>query len=75
MKTYKNLWDKFISIENFDLAVKKAIKSKKSIRSVQYLLTHCTESIQQLRDDLIHGNFKTSRYQTFTIYEPKKRGI
>lgn len=75
MKTYKNLWDKFISIENFDLAVKKAIKSKKSKRSVQYFLAHRTELIEKLRDDLIRGKFKTSQYQTFTIYEPKKRVI
>lgn len=30
MKSYKNLWDKFISDENIELAIKNA---KKSIRS------------------------------------------
>ena len=29
----------------------------------------------RLHDMLVHGKFKTSRYQTFTIYEPKKRVI
>lgn len=75
MKTYKNLWDKFISRENFDLAVKKAIKSKKSKKSVRDFLAHADEYIEKLRRDLILGKFKTSEYKTFAIYEPKKRII
>ena len=34
MKTYKNLWDDFISIENFELAVKKAVKINQKIKNV-----------------------------------------
>jgi retron-type reverse transcriptase len=75
MKTYKNLWDEFISRENFDLAAKKAIKSKKSRKSVKRFLAHREELIEKLRDDLKSGRYKTSNYHTFTIYEPKQRII
>ena len=75
MKSYKNLWEKFISKENFELAAKKAVKSKKNKKSVKIFLEHRDELLQKLRDDLIYGRFHTSKYQTFTIYEPKKRVI
>ena len=75
MKTYKNLWDKFISRENFDLAVKKAIKSKKSRKSVKHFLEHQNELIEKLRNNLKTGKYKTSQYKTFNIYEPKQRTI
>lgn len=75
MKTYKHLWEQFISQENLDLAAKKAVKSKKSKKSVKKFLAHREELLEKLRNDLIYGKYKTSRYQTFTIYEPKKRVI
>lgn len=75
MKRYKNLWDEFISIENFELAARRAVKSKKSKKSVQYFLEHKDELIQKLRNSLIDGTFKTSQYKIFTIYEPKQREI
>ena len=75
MKTYKNLWDKFISKENFELAVKKAIKSKKSKKSVKHFLERKDYFIEKLRNDLKTGKYKTSTYKTFTIYEPKQRII
>ena len=75
MKTYKHLWEKFVSKENLDLAAKKAVKSKKNKKSVKRFLAHREEYLEKLRDDLIRGKFKTSTYQTFPIYEPKQRII
>lgn len=75
MKTYKKLWDAFISPENFEIAAKKAIKSKKSRKSVQKFLQNRAELLQKLRDDIICGTFKTSPYKTFIIREPKERLI
>lgn len=75
MKTYKHLWDDFISRENFDLAVTKAVKSKKSKKSVAVFLQNKDENIEKLRSDLIYGKYKTSRYKMFMIYEPKQRVI
>ncbi len=75
MKTYKNLWDEFISVENFDLAAKKAVRSKKSRRAVQKFLKNRDALLQKLRNDVMSGRFRTSQYKTFTIREPKLRVI
>ena len=75
MKTYKNLWDQFVSMENLELAAKKAIKSKKSKAMVQNFLANKTQLLLKLRQDLINGTFTTSPYVVFKIYEPKEREI
>ena len=75
MKTYKRLWDKFISRENFDLAAKKAVKSKKSKKTVKKFLENREENLEKLRQDIISGKFRTTPYRTFVIYEPKRRVI
>ena len=75
MKRYKNLWDKFISMDNLELAAKKAVKSKKNKRIVRNFLAHKDELLKKLQDDLINGRFTTSRYTVRTIFEPKQRDI
>ena len=75
MKRYKNLWDQFISMENLELAAKKAVKSKKNKYVVKAFLKNKDELLKKLQSDLINGTFTTSPYQTFTIYEPKQRVI
>ena len=75
MKTYKNLWDSFVSMDNLMLAAKKAIKHKKNKKAVQCFLQHQDELLKKLQDDLINNKFKTSKYKIRTIYEPKKRDI
>ena len=57
MKTYKNLWDSFVSMDNLRLAAKKAIKHKKNKKAVQCFLQHQDELLKKLQDDLIK-NFK-----------------
>ena len=75
MKTYNNLWNKFISPENFQLAARRAIKSKKSKAAVAEFLQHKDELLEKLRRDVICGKFQTSAYVVKTIYEPKERQI
>ncbi len=75
MKTYKNLWDEFISVENFELAVKKAVKSKKSKKQTKVFLANKDVLIENLRQDLNLGKFKTSKYHVFEVFEPKRREI
>ena len=75
MKTVNHLWEQFISPENFNLAAKKAIKSKKSKMAVAKFLARKDELLDKLRRDIIAGNFKTSQYVVKTIYEPKERNI
>ena len=48
MKTYNNLWEQFISIENFESAAKKAIKSKKSKKSVQQFMKNKDALLKKL---------------------------
>ena len=62
MKTYKNLWDEFISRENFDVAVKKAVKSKKNKKQTKFFLEHKDELLEKLRDDLQNDRYKNSYF-------------
>ena len=75
MKTYKNLWDTITSMENLELAAKKAVKSKKSKKAVKKFLKNKTEYLQKLQQQLKNGTFKTSKYFVFKVYEPKERDI
>ncbi len=75
MKTYKNLWDEFISRENFDVAVKKAVKSKKNKKQTKFFLEHKDELLEKLREDLQNDRYKNSKYRIFYVFEPKKREI
>lgn len=75
MKRYKHLWEQFISMENLELAAKKAVKSKKNKKDVREFLAHKDELLKKLQSDLINGRFKTSKYKIRKIYEPKERDI
>lgn len=75
MKTHKKLWDQFISVENFELAAKKAVKSKKSKKQTKVFLANKDILLEKLRQDLIFGRFKTSEYHVFEVFEPKRREI
>ena len=56
MKTHKNLWDEFISVENFELAAKKAVKSKKSKRQTKVFLANKDETKAPTRLNIIEKN-------------------
>lgn len=75
MKTYKNVWDEFISMENLLVAAKKAVKSKKNKKQTKRFLAHQERMLLQLQQVLKRGHFKTSGYNVFTVYEPKQRLI
>lgn len=75
MKTYNNLWETFISKENFELAYKNAIKGKKKQRQVRIFSRNEAENLEKVRQSVIHGDFHTAQYRKMTIYEPKERII
>lgn len=75
MKSYKNLYEKFISMENFELAFNNAIKSKKRRREVIKYLKNKEKNLENLRQSIINKTYKTSEYKYKTIYEPKERII
>lgn len=75
MKTYSNLWDKFISKENFELAYKNSIKGKSKQRQIKEFKKNKDENLEKVRRLVISGKFHTSKYRKMTIYEPKERII
>lgn len=75
MKRYKHLWDEFISMENLELAAKKAVQSKKSKWTTKRFLKNKNQLLIKLQQMLIDGSFKTSNYKVIKIFEPKERLI
>lgn len=76
MKRHGNLIQKIADINNIELADKNARKGK--LRSKKYIQKHDenhTQENQKLSKDLLSGNFQTSKYQIYKIYEPKEREI
>jgi retron-type reverse transcriptase len=74
--TYRDLWNGFISRENFDLALKRAVEHKKSKPEIARFLAGDPEArLEELRQSVICGEFRTSAYRPITIFEPKKRVI
>jgi retron-type reverse transcriptase len=75
MKRLNNLYDRICSIENLQLADEKARKGKLRSHGVIKHDRNREQNIIRLHEDLMNGNFKTSKYDIFTIYEPKEREI
>ena len=72
---FYNLWDKFISVENFEVATDLAVHGKKDKTAVQSLLSKRAIKLEKLRQSLIDGTFTTSQYHAREIYRPKQRTI
>lgn len=75
MKTYKHLWEEFISKENFELAYRNSTKGKSKQETVQEFKKNAEERLEKIRQKVIGGQFHTSPYREKVIYEPKKRTI
>lgn len=75
MKTYRHLWDKFISPENFELAARRAVRGKKSKIDINRFLADRANLLERLRQMVARGDFRTSQYRVIKIFEPKERYI
>lgn len=75
MKRFGNLYDRIISIENLDLAERKARKDKGKRKDVAEFDKDRDGNLRRLHDDLKNGTFHTSPYTIFKVYEPKERDI
>lgn len=75
MKRHRNLWEQFISPENFELAAVRAVRGKKSKRAINAFLRNRDENLRRLREMVASGNFHTSQYRVVKIFEPKERYI
>lgn len=75
MKTYKHLWDRFISEENFEIAYANSIKRKKKQRQIREFNENKENNLKKVRELVVSGNFHTSEYTSMKVYEPKERLI
>jgi len=75
MKRYGNLWNKFISKENFQLAWYKTTKGRHDRFDVQKFEKNLEENLENLRQEVIKGEFTTSHYSTKQIYENGKHRL
>jgi RNA-directed DNA polymerase len=75
MKRLSNLYQKIYSIENLQLADKKASKGKSTQYGVIVHSQRKDENLQALHLMLKNKAYKTSAYKTFLIYEPKEREV
>lgn len=75
MKRIGNLYNKIISIENLQLADRKARKGKLRSYGVKQHDKNRESNILALHEILKNKAYKTSEYDIFTIYEPKERKI
>ena len=75
MKTYSNLWQKFISEDNFNVALHDSQLGKKKQKQVRKFNLNPEENLKAIRDSIINGTFHTSAYRSMIVFEPKKRVI
>jgi len=75
MKRINGLYEKIYCIENLKLADSIARKGKTKQPGVIEHDKNCEKNINKLHDILKNKTYKTSKYTTFKIFEPKERLI
>lgn len=75
MKRYGNLWQKLVSFENIFSAFQKAIKGKGNMPYGLYFIRDLEHNLLEIQSQLVDKSYQPGDYQTFFIYEPKKRMI
>ena len=75
MKRINNVYDKICDLDNIEKADNKARKCKRKQYSVIKHDKNRAEDNFDLFLDLSLENYKTSKYSTFKVYEPKERLI
>ncbi len=75
MKRLNNLYEKVCSLGNLQLADEKARKGKSDQRGIQVHDLNRDLNISRLHSMLKDRTYRTSKYKTFTIHEPKERLI
>lgn len=75
MKTYRNLFGKLCSLENLELAFKKARKRKTLKPYVIKFEAKLSENLAMLHKELISKNYHPKLLNTFILRDPKTRKI
>lgn len=74
-KSVRKVWEGITSFPNLIMAVENASRGKKHKREVAKFLSHREEGVLEIRDRLLAGDWHPSPYNTFFVFEPKKRRI
>lgn len=75
MKRVGNIFDKIVNLDNLQIADKKAKRGKLSQKEIREYFENREGNLETLYNILINGEFKTSNYSVFKVYEPKERVI
>jgi len=70
-----NLWDEFIAKENFECALRNAVRGKKDKPTIARFMRNANENLERVRQSVINFEFKTAKYRTMEITDPKPRTI
>lgn len=73
-KRYNNLFEQICTLDNLQIADKKAQKGKHNCGITKHR-KHEEQDLLELLENLKNQAYKTSEYSTFKIYEPKERVI
>ena len=75
MKRESNLFERICNIQNLHESYYKASKGKR--QSAEYLnfRQNAEKKLEELRQDLLQGNYTAGAYRQFTIIDPKERII
>ena len=74
MKRHGNLFEKLTDTDTLRLAAANAVKGKKG-RAIDAFKADIDGKVAEVQRMLIDGTFRTSKYHTFKVYEPKEREI
>lgn len=75
MKRVNHIFEKIIDIDNLREAERKARKRKQKTVGVRWFDRDAKRLLLELQQTLMRGEYKTSKYHIFKIYEPKERVI
>ena len=75
MKRYGDLFQKIVEPYNIYLAYRFARKGKTWQDTIKVFEDNLENNLEQIRNSLVSYTFTTSKYETFVIYEPKRRVI
>jgi len=75
MKRHGNLFQEIVEPSNIYLAYRHARKGKSWQDTIKRFESNLAENLKRIRHSLLDKAFTTSEYETFIIYEPKKRLI
>lgn len=75
MKRYGYLYERICSTDNLLLAAVNAAHGKRQREEVKVFEERLEDNLRQLQDELQSRTYKTSSYEVFVKYEPKRREI